>query len=43
MRFYGLKPEDLDRMTLREVSECMSTLHQIQSEGGDPWQVGASS
>jgi hypothetical protein len=29
-------------MTFREVSEYMSTLQQIKSEGGDPWQVVAS-
>lgn len=29
-RFYGLRPEDIDRMTLREVSEYVTQLEQQQ-------------
>lgn len=38
-RFYGLKPADLDGMTLREISEYRARLQQIQAEGGSPWSV----
>ena len=31
-RFYGLKPWDVDRMTLLEVSEYLSQLRQYQDE-----------
>ena len=31
-RFSGLKPWDLDRMKLREVSEYLSQLRQYQDE-----------
>jgi hypothetical protein len=38
-RFFGIHPPDIDRMTLREISEYQSVLTQIYSKGGDPWQV----
>lgn len=40
-RFYHLHPWDIDRMTLREISEYRTRLQQIEAKGGDPWQVRA--
>lgn len=31
-RFYGLRPEDVDRMTLREISEYQTQMHKAQAE-----------
>jgi hypothetical protein len=31
-RFYGLRPEDFDRMTLREISEYRSQMQKAQAE-----------
>jgi hypothetical protein len=42
-RFYGIHPWDIERMTLREVSEYQTRIQQIQSAGGDPWQAHAGS
>lgn len=33
-RFYGLKPPDLEQMTLREVSEYVTQLDQNLAEQG---------
>lgn len=31
-KFYGLTPDDIDRMTLREVSEYLTQMQQAQEE-----------
>lgn len=31
-RFYGLRPEDIDRMSLREISEYQVQMHKAQAE-----------
>lgn len=38
-RFYGIHPWHLDRMSVREVSEYLTRLQQLDAQGGDPWQV----
>jgi hypothetical protein len=33
-KFYGLRPWDLERMTLREVSEYLTQMDRAQAEEG---------
>ena len=42
-RLFGLHPFQIESLTIREIAEYRAIIQRIYSEGGDPWQVAASS
>lgn len=34
-RYYGLRPEDIDRMTMREISEYQTALSKAQAQADE--------